>query len=137
MCRAVYENPETACTHQMPNSEEMSQIDPNLTTLDWPEEVLKRKDGIIRTDASSIFADFEASGQGDPEALPNFLGATAWRTLTIKDQTLLHVSISLCMCLAVQFIYRCAVHMSDLPGIFELRRCAADSARLCRLIIRR
>jgi len=137
VCRAVYENPETSCTHPMPNSEEMSQIDPGLATLDWPEEVLKRKDGIVRTDVSLIFADFEASGQGDPEALPNFLGPTARRTLTIKDRTLLHVSISLCMCLAVQFTYRCAVHMPGLPGIFELRRCAADSARLCRVRIRR
>lgn len=60
VCRQVYKNPDTSMEHPMPNHAEMSLIDPMLAYFDWPEEVMKRKDGIIRTDVSLIFADYEA-----------------------------------------------------------------------------
>jgi hypothetical protein len=92
MIKQVYSNPKTAFAHIAPDDDRMGELDWNKAFLDWPQEVLQRKDGVLRTDASMIFVDYEASGNYDLESLPNFLHPTARRTLTIKDRTLLHVS---------------------------------------------
>ncbi len=72
--RELFES-EMEITHPCPKHPQLglSEFDPNACHRTWPEEILKGKYGLMRSDCTLVRSPYEASGQGDPEKLAGFL----------------------------------------------------------------